>query len=67
MHKVVSIDQYCVKSFIYNYFSISGQSPPVLSSSYQSPSSVSSVTRRQQSLSSPGAVHLWSEKTGKMY
>ncbi|XP_020625702.1 nucleoporin NDC1-like [Orbicella faveolata] len=40
-----------------------GQSPPVLSSPYQSPSSVSSVTRRQQSLSSPGAVHLWSEKT----
>ncbi|KAL9950545.1 hypothetical protein ACROYT_G043057 [Oculina patagonica] len=39
-----------------------GQSPPVLSSPYQTPSSVSSVTRRQQSLSSPGTVHLWSEK-----
>jgi len=40
-----------------------GQSPGVLSSPYQSPSSVSSVTKRQQSLSSPGTVRLWSEKT----
>jgi len=40
-----------------------GQSPAVLSSPYRSPSSVSSVTKRQQSLSSPGTVRLWSEKT----
>ncbi|PFX30801.1 Nucleoporin NDC1 [Stylophora pistillata] len=38
-----------------------GQSSPLLSSPYQSPLS---VTRRQQSLSSPGTIHLWSDKTG---
>lgn len=38
-----------------------GQSSPLLSSPYQSPLS---VTRRQQFLSSPGTIHLWSDKTG---
>lgn len=37
-----------------------GQSSPLLSSPYQSPLS---VTRRHQSLSSPGTVYLWSDKT----
>ena len=47
-----------------NNFFFLGQSSPLLSSPYQSPLS---VTRRHQSLSSPGTVYLWSDKTGEVY
>ena len=42
-------------------FRFAVQSPPQYFSPYESPLS---VTRRQQTLSSPGSIHLWSETTG---
>ena len=43
------------------FFFFLGQSPRLYSSPYESPLT---VTRRQQSLTSPGSVQLWSETAG---